>query len=55
MSDFDKTFFGAGLLVSPLLAEKLREQGLLLEQEDDAAGFLRVKLTKTDDGKIILM
>ena len=36
------------------LAEKLREQGLLLEQEDDAAGFLGVKLTKTDDGKIVL-
>ena len=36
------------------LAEKLRDQGLLLEQEDDAAGFLGVKLTKTDDGKIVL-
>ena len=32
------------------LGEKLRAEGLLLEQEDDAAGFLRVKMTKTDDG-----
>jgi len=36
------------------LAEKLRKQGLLLEQEDDAAGFLGVKLAKTDEGKLIL-
>ena len=36
------------------LAGKLRDQGLLLEQEDDAAGFLGVKMTKTSDGKIKL-
>jgi hypothetical protein len=34
------------------LGSKLREQGLLLEQEDDAAGFLGVKMTKTEDGNI---
>jgi hypothetical protein len=34
------------------LGSKLREQGLLLEQEDDAAGFLGVKMTKTEDGLI---
>jgi hypothetical protein len=32
------------------LGVKLREQGLLLEQEDDAAGFLGVKMTKTKEG-----
>ena len=32
------------------LGTKLREQGLLLEQEDDAAGFLGVRMTKTDEG-----
>ena len=36
------------------LAAKLRKQGLLLEQEDNAAGFLGVKLAKTDEGKLIL-
>jgi hypothetical protein len=34
------------------LALKLREQGLLLEQESDAAGFLGVDMTKTDCGFI---
>ena len=34
------------------LGSKLREQGLLLEQEDDAAGYLGVKMTKTVDGHI---
>jgi hypothetical protein len=34
------------------LGSKLREQGLLLEQEDDAAGYLGVKMTKTEDGHI---
>jgi hypothetical protein len=34
------------------LGVKLREQGLLLEQEDDAAGYLGVKMTKTNDGHI---
>jgi len=34
------------------LAVKLREQGLLLEQEDDAAGFLGVNLEKTEAGLI---
>ena len=34
------------------LAVMLREQGLLLEQEDDAAGFLGVNLSKTPDGKL---
>ena len=36
------------------LAGKLRDQGLLLEQEDNAAGFLGGKMTKTSDGKIEL-
>ena len=31
------------------LGSKLREQGLLLEQEDDAARYLGVKITKTED------
>ena len=34
------------------LAIKLRKEGLLLEQEDDAAGFLGVRLTKTPEGLI---
>ena len=34
------------------LATNLRSQGLLLEQEDDAAGFLGVRLSRTDDGKM---
>ena len=32
------------------LGHKLRKEGLLLEQEDDAAGFLGVKMTKTAEG-----
>ena len=32
------------------MGTKLREQGLLLEQEDDAAGFLGVRMTKTGEG-----
>jgi hypothetical protein len=32
------------------LGTKLRGQGLLLEQEDDAAGFLGVRMTKTNEG-----
>lgn len=34
------------------LASKLRAQGLLLEQEDDAAGFLGVEMTRTEEGFI---
>ena len=34
------------------LASNLRAWGLLLEQEDDTAGFLGVRLTKTNDGLI---
>ena len=34
------------------LAMALRAEGLLLEQEDDAAGFLGVRLSKTEDGHI---
>ena len=34
------------------LTEKLRAKGLLLEPEDDAAGFLGVRLHKHDDGRI---
>jgi hypothetical protein len=30
----------------------LREQGLLLEQEDNAVGYLGVKMTKTEDSHI---
>ena len=37
------------------MATRLCKQGLLLEQEDDAAGFLGVKMSKTTDGKIGLM
>ena len=32
------------------LGSKLREQGLLLEQEDNAAGYLGVRMTKTKVG-----
>jgi hypothetical protein len=32
------------------LGALLRKEGLLLEQEDDAAGFLGVRMTKTDEG-----
>ena len=32
------------------LGARLRKQGLLLEQEDDAAGFLGVKMTRTEEG-----
>ena len=32
------------------LAARLREQGVLLEQEGDAAGFLGVQMTKTENG-----
>jgi len=34
------------------LAGRLCDQGVLLEQEDDAAGFLGVNMTKTVDDKI---
>jgi hypothetical protein len=34
------------------LGAKLRLQGLLLEQEDDAVGFLGVKMVKTADGNL---
>ncbi len=34
------------------LGSRLRDQGLLLEQEDNAAGYLGVKITKTKDGQI---
>ena len=36
------------------LGVKLREQGLLLEQEDDAAGFLGVTMTRTEEGHLEL-
>ena len=36
------------------LAGKVHDQGLLLEQEDDASGFIGVKMTKTADGKFVL-
>jgi hypothetical protein len=32
------------------LGALLRKEGLLLEQEDDAAGYLGVRMTKTDEG-----
>ncbi len=34
------------------LGAKLREQGLLLEEEGDAAGYLGVEMTKTEEGLI---
>ena len=34
------------------LGSKLRAQGLLLEQEDDAAGFLGVNMSRTEEGLI---
>ena len=36
------------------LGERLRKQGLLLEQEDDAAGFLGVQMHKLEDGSMEL-
>ena len=36
------------------LGEQLRKQGLLLEQEDDAAGFLGVQMHKLEDGSMEL-
>jgi len=36
------------------LAGKLQDQGLLLEQEDDADGLLGVNMTMNVDGKIEL-
>ena len=36
------------------LGAKLREQGMLLEQEDDAAGFLGVRMNKLQDGAMEL-
>ena len=36
------------------LGVKLREQGLLLEEEDDAAGFLGVTMCRNDDGSLEL-
>ncbi len=32
------------------MGSKLCEQGLLLEQEDDATGFLGVRMTQTEEG-----
>ena len=34
------------------LGSKLRKDGLLLEQEDNSAGFLGIKMTKMEDGLI---
>ena len=34
------------------LGHRLRKEGLLLEQDDDAAGFLGVKMSKTADGHL---
>ena len=36
------------------LGAKLREQGLLLEEEDDAAGFLGVTMCRNQDGTLEL-
>ena len=36
------------------LGDKLRNEGVELEEEDDAAGFLGVKLTKTKTGQMIM-
>ena len=37
------------------LAEELRKQGLLLEQEDDAAGFLGVRLERVEGTNLLEM
>ena len=36
------------------LTAKLQEQGLIMEREDETAGFLGVKLSKTDDSKLLI-
>ena len=48
----DILFWATDVAYINQIAAKLREQGLLLEQEDDAAGFLGVRMSKTEEGFI---
>ena len=48
----DILFWSADEAYITELGIKLRKEGLLLEEEDDAAGFLGVTLGKTDEGLI---
>jgi hypothetical protein len=46
----DILFWSSDVAYIDELGSKLREQGLLLEQEDDAAGLLGVTMTRTEEG-----
>lgn len=46
----DILFWASDVAYINELAGKLRKEGLLLEQEDDAAGFLGVKMSRTEEG-----
>lgn len=46
----DILFWSSDVAYINELGSKLRKLGLLLEQEDDAAGFLGVKMTRTEEG-----
>ena len=48
----DILFWSMDQVYTNKLGSKLREQGLILEQEFDAAGYFGVKMTKTEDGHI---
>ena len=46
----DNIFFLSDVSYIDELGSKLRAQDLLLEQDDDSAGFLGVKMTRTEEG-----
>ncbi len=46
----DILFWSSDVAYINELGSKLRAQDLLLEQEDDAAGFLGVTMTQTEEG-----
>ena len=46
----DILFWSTDVAYITELGIKLREQGLLLEEEDDAAGFLGVEMSRTEEG-----
>ena len=46
----DILFWSSDVAYINKLGSKLRAQDLLLEQEDDAAGFLWVQMTQTEEG-----
>ena len=50
----DILFWSVDGKYSMALGVKPREQGLLLDEEDDAAGFLGVTMCRNDDGSLEL-